>query len=98
MKIRSVVTLVGLAICFALPTFAQQKDAADPPVVQQRQRMDPQTYSIQNHRVRARWAAVSVHRTLPSTENRAMRRLRFTNMFESSLCSASRSSDLAAHP
>jgi uncharacterized protein (TIGR02246 family) len=36
MKIRSVVTLVGLAICFALPTFAQQKDAADPPVVQQR--------------------------------------------------------------
>ena len=30
MKIRSVVTLVGLAISFALPTFAQQKDTADP--------------------------------------------------------------------
>ena len=27
---------VVLAITFALPTFAQQKDAADPPVVQQR--------------------------------------------------------------
>ena len=29
-------TLVGLAISFASPTFAQQKDTADPPVVQQR--------------------------------------------------------------
>jgi hypothetical protein len=27
MKIRSVVTLVGLAISFALPTFAQQKES-----------------------------------------------------------------------
>ena len=36
MKIRSVVTLVGLAISFALPTFAQQKDTADPRIVQQR--------------------------------------------------------------
>jgi hypothetical protein len=36
MKIRSVVTVVGLAISFALPTFAQQKDTADPGVVQQR--------------------------------------------------------------
>src|ERR1700757_4471549 len=36
MKIRSVVTLVGLAISFASPTFAQQKDTADPRVVQQR--------------------------------------------------------------
>ena len=36
MKIRSVVTLVGLAIGFALPTFAQQKDTADPRIVQQR--------------------------------------------------------------
>jgi hypothetical protein len=35
MKIRSVVTLVGLAISFALPTFAQQKDTADPRIVQQ---------------------------------------------------------------
>jgi ketosteroid isomerase-like protein len=30
MKIRSVVALVGLAISFALPTFAQQKDTVDP--------------------------------------------------------------------
>ena len=36
MKIRSVVTLIGLAISFALPTFAQQKDTADPRIVQQR--------------------------------------------------------------
>ena len=36
MKIRSVVTLVGLATSFASPTFAQQKDTADPRVVQQR--------------------------------------------------------------
>jgi ketosteroid isomerase-like protein len=35
MKIRSVVTLVGLAISFALPTFGQQKDTADPRIVQQ---------------------------------------------------------------
>jgi uncharacterized protein (TIGR02246 family) len=36
MRIRSVVTLVGLAISFALPTFAQQRDTADPRMVQQR--------------------------------------------------------------
>ena len=36
MKIRSVVTLVGLVISFALPTFAQQKDTADSRIVQQR--------------------------------------------------------------
>jgi len=37
-KIRSVIALVGLAICsaFLLPVFAQQKDAAEPPIVQQR--------------------------------------------------------------
>jgi hypothetical protein len=36
MKIRLLVALVGLAISFALPTFAQQKDAAYSPKVQQR--------------------------------------------------------------
>ena len=34
MKIRSVVTLVGLAISFALPTFAEQTNAPDPQVRQ----------------------------------------------------------------
>src|SRR6266478_3360495 len=34
MKIRLVVALVGLAISFALPTFAQQKDTADPEITQ----------------------------------------------------------------
>jgi hypothetical protein len=36
MKIRLLLALAGLAISFALPTFAQQKDAAEPPIVQQR--------------------------------------------------------------
>jgi Domain of unknown function (DUF4440) len=30
MKIRFLLTLVGLAISFAVPTFAQQKDTVDP--------------------------------------------------------------------
>jgi hypothetical protein len=36
MKIRSLLTLVGLAIRFAVPVLAQQKDTADPRMVQQR--------------------------------------------------------------
>ncbi len=36
MKIRLAVALVGLAISFAVPTFAQQKDTVDPRIVQQR--------------------------------------------------------------
>ena len=35
MKIRLVVALVGLAIGFVAPAFAQQKDAADPQIRQQ---------------------------------------------------------------
>jgi uncharacterized protein (TIGR02246 family) len=35
MKMRLVIALVGLAISFALPTFAQQKDTADPKIKQQ---------------------------------------------------------------
>jgi ketosteroid isomerase-like protein len=35
MKIRLLLTLVGLAIGFAAPAFAQQKDAADPQIRQQ---------------------------------------------------------------
>ena len=35
MKIPLVVALVGLAISFALPTFAQQKDTVDPKIAQQ---------------------------------------------------------------
>jgi ketosteroid isomerase-like protein len=34
MKIRLVVPLVGLAVSFALPTYAQQKDVADPQTTQ----------------------------------------------------------------
>jgi uncharacterized protein (TIGR02246 family) len=36
MKRRLVVTLMGLAISFALPSFAQQKGTADPQIAQQR--------------------------------------------------------------
>jgi len=35
MKTRSLLILAGLAINFALPSFAQQKDAVDPKVEQQ---------------------------------------------------------------
>jgi uncharacterized protein (TIGR02246 family) len=35
MKTRFVLTVVGLAISFALPTYAQQKDTVDPKVEQQ---------------------------------------------------------------
>ena len=35
MKMRLAVTLVGLAIGFVLPTFAQQKDTADARIAQQ---------------------------------------------------------------
>ena len=35
MKIRYLLTLVGLAISFAFPTFAQKKDTFDPKVEQQ---------------------------------------------------------------
>ena len=36
MKIRFVIALVGLAISFAPPAFAQQKDTADSRIAQQR--------------------------------------------------------------
>ena len=35
MKIRYLLALVGLAISFAVPTFAQQKDTVDPQIIEQ---------------------------------------------------------------
>ena len=35
MKIRLLLAIVGLAISFAAPAFAQQKDAADPQIAEQ---------------------------------------------------------------
>ena len=35
MKIRLLLALAGLAIGFAVPTFAQQKDTVDPQIIQQ---------------------------------------------------------------
>ena len=48
MKIRRVVALVGLAICFALPTFAQQKDAVDPEVRQQIEAVNMKLFEARN--------------------------------------------------
>jgi ketosteroid isomerase-like protein len=36
MKTRSLLALVGFALCFALPIFAQKNDTLDPPISQQR--------------------------------------------------------------
>jgi hypothetical protein len=58
MKKRLVVPLVGLAISFALPTYAQQKDLADPQTTQKllaglktdeeaRNNNDPAAYAVQ---------------------------------------------------
>jgi hypothetical protein len=35
MKLRLLLTLAGLAISFALPTFAQQEDTVDPQITEQ---------------------------------------------------------------
>ena len=43
MKIRLIVTLIGLAISFARPGFAQQEHAVDPQVVQQLRGIDRKT-------------------------------------------------------
>jgi len=40
MKIRSLLAIVGLAIGFALPAFAQQKEAVDPKIIEQLQEED----------------------------------------------------------
>jgi len=40
MKIRHLLNIVGLAIVFTLPAFAQQKDAVDPKIIEQLQEED----------------------------------------------------------
>ena len=42
MKIRLVVSLVGLAISFALPTFAQQTNKSDPQLAAQTRHLNSQ--------------------------------------------------------
>jgi ketosteroid isomerase-like protein len=49
MRIRLVVALVGLAISFALPTFAQQKDTADPQIIDQLNALSKKTNDAFNN-------------------------------------------------
>ena len=46
---RLVVALVGLAISFALPTFAQQKDTADPQIIDQLNALSKKTNDAFNN-------------------------------------------------
>src|SRR5215469_2363043 len=48
MKTCSLLTLVGLAISFALPAFAQQKDAVDPEVRQQIEAVNMKLFEASN--------------------------------------------------
>jgi ketosteroid isomerase-like protein len=49
MKIRLVVALVGLAISFALPIFAQQKGTADPQIIDQLNALSKKTNEAFNN-------------------------------------------------
>jgi uncharacterized protein (TIGR02246 family) len=57
MKIRSV-ALVGLAITFAVPTFAQEKDAVDPQVIEQLAQIDKKYAEAVNNNDAAAVAAL----------------------------------------
>jgi ketosteroid isomerase-like protein len=48
MKIRLVVALIGLAISFASPTFAQQKDTVDPQIAEQLTALSKKTDEANN--------------------------------------------------
>ena len=58
MKIRLVVALVGLAISFGLPTFAQQKDTADPELTEQLKALSKKTDDAYNNNDPAAVAAL----------------------------------------
>ena len=58
MKKRLVVSLVGLAISFALPTYAQQKDLADPQTVQKFQALGKVASEAHNNLDAAAFAAI----------------------------------------
>ena len=58
MKIHLVVALVGLAISFGLPTFAQQKDTADPELTEQLKALSKKTDDAYNNNDPAAVAAL----------------------------------------
>ena len=58
MKKRLVVSLVGLAISFALPTYAQQKDLADPETIQKFVAMGKAASEAHNNLDAAAFAAI----------------------------------------
>ena len=58
MKIRSLLALVGLAISFALPTFAQQKETVDPQLIQKLDTMSKKYNEAFNNHDAAAIAAV----------------------------------------
>ena len=58
MKKRLVVPLVGLAFSFALPTYAQQKDLADPQTVQKFQALAKVASEAHNNLDAAAFAAI----------------------------------------
>jgi isocitrate/isopropylmalate dehydrogenase len=58
MKIRFLLTLLGLAISFALPAFAQQKDTADPQIAEQLKELSKRTNEAFNNNDAAAVAAL----------------------------------------
>ena len=58
MKVGLLGTLVGLAISFALPTFAQQKETVDPKVIEQLNALDKKYDEAQNSNDAAAVAAL----------------------------------------
>jgi len=58
MKTHSILTLVGLAISFALPTFAQQKDALDPQLIERLAQIDKKYAEATNNNDAAAVAAL----------------------------------------
>ena len=58
MKIRFLLTILGLAISFALPAFAQQKDTADPRIAEQLKELSKKTNEAFNNNDAAAVAAL----------------------------------------
>jgi hypothetical protein len=48
MKMRFLCALIGLAISFAVPAFAQQKDTVDPKIAEQLSALSKKTVAVGN--------------------------------------------------
>ena len=89
MKRRLVVSLVGLAISFALPTYAQQKDLADPQTIQKFLAMGKAASEAHNNLDAAAFAAIYARNAVFLTPDRpiigrqAIQKW-FTDFFQSS--------------